>query len=180
MAKVTVCIPVHQAGDFIFHTVSQVLRQSYPDIVVQVGIEPPGSAEMSALEPLLRDPRLRVHFNEETLGWAENVSSMLGKVQTPYFLVLPHDDFLHHQYIDILLPILEANPDVVVSYGDIQWLSDKGVVRRSQILSDGSVGERIISLPGRGCRGTALAWSYSVHGLEVFSLSNRSVPRFFG
>lgn len=164
MAQVTICIPAYKAGDFIHHTVASALRQTHPHIVVQVAIEPPGTHELETLKQFKDDPRLQVSVNSSRFGWAGNIASMLRTVETPYFMVLPHDDLIHPDYVGALLPHLERDPAVSVAYGDIQLVAEGSIRRRRQILSEGDTFERALSFfaagaeapPWRGVTRTSL------------------------
>lgn len=150
MPTVTICIPAYQADTFIAHTVRSALAQTHTDIIVEVAIEPPGLGELAACEPLMQDKRLRVSVNDTVLGWAENIAAMLKRVRTPYYTVLPHDDFLHNRYVELLLAAVESRPDALLAYGDIQFMSGGFPERRRQILSEGGLEERLISFLAAG------------------------------
>jgi GT2 family glycosyltransferase len=164
MTQVTICIPAYKAGDFIHHTVASALRQTYPHIIVKVAVEPPGTPERETLKQFASDPRLQVSVNTSRLGWAGNIASMLRTVETPYFMVLPHDDLIHPDYVGTLLPHLARDPSVSVAYGDIQLVAEGAIRRRRQILSEGDTFERALSFfaagaeapPWRGVTRTSL------------------------
>ena len=150
MPTVTICIPAYQAEGFVAHTVRSALAQTYTDIVVDVAIEPPGLGELAACEPLMQDKRLRVSVNDVVLGWAENIAAMLKRVRTPYYLILPHDDFLHRRYVEVLLAAVENRSDALLAYGDIQFMSGGFPQRRRQVLSEGGLADRLISFLAAG------------------------------
>lgn len=177
MAKVTICIPVYRASAFLQQTLSAVLQQTYRDIRVDLAIEPTGGDEARICDLFAGDDRVHYRVNDRVLGWAENIAAMLGRVSSPFFLVLPHDDFLHPHYVEWLLPVVEADPRVVTAYADIQFLSTERPTRRSQILDEGGVADRLISFLAAG--GEAPPWR-GVTRSEVLSTGAFPVDAFQG
>jgi GT2 family glycosyltransferase len=116
--NVTVCIPAHRSEAFIHNTLRSVLTQSYSDFVVEIACEPPAEEILNACGALLRDERVRIIVNPHVLGTGENIKSLLGRVATPYFLILGHDDFLLPDYLTTLLDELIRRPQASVAYSD--------------------------------------------------------------
>lgn len=145
MAAVTICIPAYRAAGFIAATLRSALGQTFQDIDVHVAIEPPGDEEVRACAEFTSDPRLRLTVNARRLGWAENIAAMLQQVRTPFFVILPHDDFLHPRYVEKLYAALIQRPDAAVAYGDIQFMYGVNPRRRSQTLIEQPLSERLLS-----------------------------------
>ncbi|MFG1419934.1 glycosyltransferase [Xanthobacter sp. V0B-10] len=177
MSKVTICIPVYRASSFLHQTLSHLLKQTYRDIRIDLAIEPEGEDEARICERFSDDGRVHYRVNDRVLGWAENIAAMLRRVSSPFFLVLPHDDFLHPRYVEWLLPVVEADPRVVSAYGDIQFLNAARPTRRSQILDEGPVAERLISFLAAG--GEAPPWRGLTRS-EVLTASAFPVDAFRG
>jgi len=117
--NVTVCIPAYRSEAFIHDTLRSVLAQTHSDFVVDIAVEPPAEETLSACAPFLRDDRVRLIVNPQVLGWAENMRSLLRRVATPYFFILPHDDILQPDYISTLLAELISRPHASIAYSDI-------------------------------------------------------------
>lgn len=116
---VTVCIPAYRSEAFLHHTLRSVLAQSHSNLVVDIAIEPPAGATQDACDVLLRDERVTTVVNPEVLGWGENIRQMLGRVKTPYFAILFHDDLIVPDYISTLIGELKRRPSASVAYSDI-------------------------------------------------------------
>ncbi len=116
--KVTVCIPAYRSEAFIGNTLRSVLAQSYSNFVVEIAVEPPASETLAACGPFLRDSRVRISLNSRVLGWAGNIKSLVRRVATPYFFILPHDDHIAPDYIATLLDGLVRLPQASVAYSD--------------------------------------------------------------
>src|SRR5450432_4091589 len=141
---VTVCIPAYRSEAFIQHTLRSVLAQTYADFVVDIAVEPPAQETLRACQPFLRDARVRIIVNSQLLGWAENIRRLLVGVATPYFLILPHDDILHPEYITILLGELVRRPQACVAYGDMVCFGH-GFYRKSLHLMQAPIFDRLMS-----------------------------------
>jgi Glycosyl transferase family 2 len=116
---VTICIPAYRSEAFIQDTLRSLFNQTYCDFIVEIAVEPPVEAVRSACEPFLRDERLRIIDNPQVFGWAENIRSLLQRVTTRYFAILPHDDVLQPDYLATLIDKLMTRPEASVAYSDI-------------------------------------------------------------
>jgi len=77
---------------------------------------------LALVEPYSQsDPRFRTIRNAENLGWIGNVNQLLNTVDTEFFMVMPHDDVLDPHYLEILIEALQANPQAVVSFSDMEY-----------------------------------------------------------
>ncbi len=119
MSTVTVCIPAYKSGILLARTLQSIMRQTYSDLIVHIAIDPPADQTLSFVVPFLKDKRFRVSINPTRLGWDANIRSLLSKVQTPFYFILPHDDLVHPRYIELLLAELENEKDAVVAYSDM-------------------------------------------------------------
>jgi hypothetical protein len=142
--NVTVCIPAYRSEAFIQHTLRSVLAQTYSDFVVEIAVEPPAEKVLSACGPFLGDNRIRTIVNPEVLGWAENIKSLLRRVATPYFLILPHDDLLQPDYIATLLVELNRRPHASVAYSDMVCFGDESFRLRFP-LTEEPIFDRLMS-----------------------------------
>src|SRR5262245_56172043 len=111
MALVTVCIPAYRSERWLRTGLESVRRQTIADLRVIVGIEPvdPGPT-IQICRDFAADPRFNYHVNPTRLGWGSNLRALLERVETPYFLILFHDDWLHKRYLETLLPPLVERP----------------------------------------------------------------------
>jgi glycosyltransferase involved in cell wall biosynthesis len=125
-AKITVCIPVYDAGDFLIQTLDSVLNQTYKNIHIEIGVDPakddhtgkPNDSWL-ALKHFLHDKRVNVVQNSTQLGWDRNLNKILENVKTPFYAILPHDDIWHPRYLEILMGLMLKHPEVNVVYGDL-------------------------------------------------------------
>jgi hypothetical protein len=155
-AAVTVNVPAWRAGDFIAQTLASIQAQSFTDFVVEVGIEPDGGdATAAACRPFRSDRRFRFHRNPTTLGWDGHVRALLQRVETPYFVVLPHDDQWHPAYLAALMEAIRDRPDASVAYADC-YVFGEGSGIKTMDLPDAPLPERLLAFFLAG--GGAFAW----------------------
>lgn len=129
------------AGPFIRETVASVLSQSFKDFRVDIAIDPPEFGEddtQTALERFRDDPRVHIVNNPKRLGWAKNFNAMFERVQTPFYVPLPHDDLWEPNYLATFLPMLLDHPEASVAYGDMTMFGANNFTGfRSVILPQG-------------------------------------------
>jgi glycosyl transferase family 2 len=141
---VTVCIPAHRSAPFIAHTLVSVRAQTFDDFAVEIAIEPAdGDDTEAACAPFLADGRFRIVRNAETLGWPGNIAAMLGRVTTDRYVILPHDDAWHPDFLASLVAALERRPDASVAFGD-SYLFEAQAGIRTFSLPDGALAERLL------------------------------------
>jgi hypothetical protein len=156
VAEVTVCVPAYRAAEFLHHTLVAVQRQSFPRFVVEVGVEAEeGDETERACAPFAGDPRFRVRRNAGTLGWDRNVASLLARVATPFFAILPHDDVWHPRYLEALMARLRPRPDAMTAYADMYLFGRAQGSERSR-LPDAGLGPRLLAYFLQGAE--AHAW----------------------
>jgi glycosyltransferase involved in cell wall biosynthesis len=129
---ITICIPAYRAGTFIGETVASVLAQEFDAFELHIAIDPadaPGDDTQTALEPFRDDPRVTVVSNPRRLGWAGNLNALFERVNTDYFVPLPHDDLWTPAYLATLAPLVMQAPEVSVAYADLTFF---GAIRSSR------------------------------------------------
>jgi len=138
---ITVCIPAYLAGSFIGETVASVLAQTFHDFRVDIAIDPSDDgldATEAALEPFRHDPRLRVSTNDRRLGWSGNFNALLERVETPFYVPLPHDDIWNPDYLSTFISAISDHPEASVAYGDMTIFGSNDLSGfRSVILPQG-------------------------------------------
>lgn len=158
---ITVLVPVYRAGRFVAQTLQSALGQSYRDIRVHVQVDPSdadgsGAPEdsLQAIAPFRSDPRLRVSCNRTRLGWDGNIRKMLQAIDTRFYAVLPHDDFWHPDYLQVLHAELAASADASVAYCD------------QVSIGEGEPARKGVSLPRNGTLRAQL-WAFLLAGAEA-------------
>jgi glycosyl transferase family 2 len=125
MDEVTVLVPSFKPTDRLIGTLQSLASQTYPHLRVHLSID---YAPGHPLPPLPGVPRLEIIPQSRRLGWVGNVNSLLSTVETPFFLIISHDDTLTRSYIQAAMDTLARFPDAVAAHGasrhhvgDRQW-----------------------------------------------------------
>lgn len=127
MPEITIGIPAYNTGTQLESTLQSVCDQSFEQIKVLINIEPTPEAEetlMVARRFACNDPRITVTLNPKVLGWAENIRQLQMKVETPYFMILPHDDALHPECLGHLHQTIESHPNSSVAFPHIYFVGN--------------------------------------------------------
>jgi GT2 family glycosyltransferase len=123
--QITVCIPSYCTGSVIRRTIESLRCQRFKEFQVLLGIEPPAEELIKIVQPYLKDPRFIIHINSERLGWDGNIRQLLFKVDTPFFCILSHDDFIHPDYLNALYSGHQEFPDASVVYADMHVFGNR-------------------------------------------------------
>jgi GT2 family glycosyltransferase len=116
---VTVCIPAYRTGPKIAATLQSVQDQSLTDFRCVIAFDPPAADQMNFVAPFLEDARFYCRENSTRLGWDGNVRALMADVETPLFMVLPHDDLINPVYLETLAAAMTANPSLAAAYTDM-------------------------------------------------------------
>lgn len=149
MTCVTICIPAYRAEAFISQTLLSVQKQSHRDLRIEIAIDPSNTdspdGTRDAIDPFLSDDRVHVRENPVRLGWDGNINAMLKRVDTPYYMILPHDDLIDPRYVETLLSVLKARPDASVAYGDMTFHGKTSLTHKTVYLPpDGTRDEQLL------------------------------------
>lgn len=182
MTTVTVCVPAYRSGPVIAQALASLRGQSHAKIRVFIAVDPPAAETLEFVEPFLADARFEVSVNPERLGWDGNVRSLLGRVATPAFAILPQDDLLHLRAVETLLERLQAFPAASVAYGDMHLFGAGAAIRKTVDLpAGGTRAEQMLAfflagaeaVPWRGVTRTEVverSGGFPVDGFQGFAV----------
>jgi glycosyltransferase involved in cell wall biosynthesis len=113
---VTICVPAYNAADVIGDTLRSISAQTYRNIRVLISLDPSSDSTDKTCEPFLADPRFRLVYQAERLGWPNNVNWLLDQVRTGYYCIIFHDDLIDADYVARLMRCLRKEPDILCAY----------------------------------------------------------------
>lgn len=135
MPKVSVIIPNYNHAPYLPERIESVLNQTFKDIEVIIldDCSPDHSRDIIE-EYARRDERIRLHFNETNSGstfaqWNKGVELAQGD----YVWIAESDDRCTENLIEVLLPYLDSDPEVVLAYGQTQLVDERGQVMHSYL-----------------------------------------------
>ncbi|MCB1120274.1 MAG: glycosyltransferase [Verrucomicrobiae bacterium] len=168
--EITLLIALYRSEAFIERTLQSIQSQTLENFVCIIGDDlSPDNAFSIAWDFATRDRRFRVYRNEQNLGWIENVNRLLSQVETPFYMIMPHDDVLAPSYLEETHRALLEDPQAVVSFSDISNHYQNGRVVQSAYDVEVS-GEQVAKRAIRFLRGGG-SWWLPYRGLVKTSLA---------
>ncbi|KAI8462217.1 MAG: hypothetical protein J3K34DRAFT_450100 [Monoraphidium minutum] len=119
---VSVCIPVYNGSDFVSDALRSALNQTHGHLEVLVSLDLSADSLLSetALHAVLQSPpteeRVQIFYQKERLGWIDNTNFLLSRAGGAYVMVLPHDDVIPPNYVEMLLACMHEHPEAVNCY----------------------------------------------------------------
>jgi glycosyltransferase involved in cell wall biosynthesis len=114
---VSVGLPVYNGERFVARAAESVLSQTFADL--ELIISDNGSTDRT--EEICRsiagrDPRVRYHRNVKNVGAARNFNRVFELARGRYFRWAAHDDLCRPAFLARCVEVLDARPDVSISY----------------------------------------------------------------
>lgn len=150
--KVSIAIPVYNAGKFLEEAINSIVRQSIS--INEILIVDDGSSDNS-LEVANRFKKryhnIKIFQNSKNFGYAKNWNKCLEKASNRFVLLLHHDDLLKPDAIKVLLDFFKTHPEIALaggqedSFGDGKDIPQNSIVKRKEtkIFNKGEIYEFI-------------------------------------
>jgi glycosyltransferase involved in cell wall biosynthesis len=122
---VTVGVPVRNGAATLEKALASIARQTYPnlEIVISDNASDDGTAEI--IDRFARtDDRVRVLRQEQLLTMFGNHAATYREARGRYLIWLAHDDLLTEDLVARLVPVMEADDDVVLAFGEVHLFTD--------------------------------------------------------
>lgn len=118
MAKVQVLVPCYNYGRYLEQSVQSVLSQEDVDVDVLI-IDDCSSDNTREIcsELMHRDSRVRVIRHETNMGHIATYNEGIAQMRGDYFVMLSADDLLTPGALSRATSLMEANPNVGMTYG---------------------------------------------------------------
>jgi glycosyltransferase involved in cell wall biosynthesis len=125
---VTIAIPTFQRPEMLRQAIDSAVAQTYRNIEVLVS-DSAGDPEIAALVEGYGDPRLRYRDNGRVTDSVTNAKAMYMDATGELVATLHDDDIWEPFFLELLVPPLMADPQVVVSFGDHSVIDAEGSLR---------------------------------------------------
>lgn len=114
---VSVIIPTYNRPDYLKQALASAVRQTYRhiEIIVSDNCSPENP---QAIVEAFQDSRIRFSRNATNLGMFANTMNAFKKARGKYVASLLDDDMWEEDFLEKLVPPLEANPDLVLAFCD--------------------------------------------------------------
>jgi glycosyltransferase involved in cell wall biosynthesis len=124
--SVSLFIPVRNGERYLSQCIESILKQSFTGwrLNIQDNRSTDGTARI--VEAFLGDERISYSLNERDLGSVGNYNRCLERVDSEFYGIFSHDDFLCHSgALAAALQAMETHKDVGVVYSDVEWVDAK-------------------------------------------------------
>lgn len=117
MKRVSVIIPVYNAGEYLKRTLESILNQTFKDFEVICINDCSTDNSLEILEEFAeKDNRIRIINNEKNLGAALTRNVGIDNAQGTYIYFLDADDYTDEKYLECMLEkIKQENCDIVLN-----------------------------------------------------------------
>jgi glycosyltransferase involved in cell wall biosynthesis len=124
---VDIGIPTYDRPDYLAEAVESVLSQTFERWRLHISEDGPGSAAtVRALEPYVRDPRIRYSVAGKQLKPAGNKNLLLRTGSAPYVALLDDDDRWHPTFLARRIAFLEEHPECAFVFSAVNHIDEQG------------------------------------------------------
>jgi len=116
-ALVSVIIPTYNRPAYLKEAIQSAVKQSYQNIEIIVSDNCSSDNPRKIVESF-QDSRIRFFRNETNLGMFFNTINTFKKARGKYVASLLDDDIWNEDFLERLVPPLEANSDLVLAFCD--------------------------------------------------------------
>jgi len=127
---VSVVIPTYSRPAYLREAIASVLAQDYEHWRIVVH-DDAGSAANRAVAERFADARIAYRANPQRLGIGANKFAGWQAAEGPYVANLDDDDLWEPHFLSTLVPVLEADPSLVIAFGSHAIIDADGVVDRA-------------------------------------------------
>lgn len=124
---VSIIIPTYNRPEYLKKAIYSVLQQTYQNIEVIVS-DDCSSENPQPLVDAFNDSRVRLRRNETNAGVGLNATYAFKEAKGKYVASLNDDDIWQKDFLEKLVPHLEANPEVVLAFCDFYVIDAEGKV----------------------------------------------------
>ena len=138
MALVSFIVPCFNYARYLGECLDSILQQEGGWDIEVLAIDDASTDDTQAVLARCRDPRLRVITHAANQGHIGTVTEGLLSVQGSFVSRIDPDDRLRRDYLNCTIPVLQAQPEIALVYGDVAQIDKHG--RITQERSDAQHG----------------------------------------
>ncbi|MDD5321716.1 MAG: glycosyltransferase family A protein [Methylococcales bacterium] len=119
---VSICIPTHNQNPiFLKKCIESAIQQTYKNIEIIINNNNTTNESLSYLKSLSEEMGsiIQISTNESTITMMESFEQAIQNATGDYLFMLPSDDFIEKNAIEVLVDALQQNPDADCISG--QW-----------------------------------------------------------
>ncbi len=127
---VSVIIPTYNRPDYLKEAIKSAVNQTYKNIEIIVSDDASPDNPQKLIESF-QDPRIRFRRNSKNLGISLNVIGAFQEAKGKYVASLNDDDVWNDDFLEKLVPQLDANPNLVVAFSDHYIMDPDGKINHA-------------------------------------------------
>lgn len=124
---VSVIVATYRAGEYLQRAIASALAQKFGDFEIIVSDDAADPA-VKELAESFHDSRIRYRANASRLGPAGNHWAGFTDARGRYLAILNHDDMWHTGFLESLIPPLESDADINISFCDHEVIDGEGKI----------------------------------------------------
>lgn len=127
--EITVLIPVYNGERFIKQAIESVIEQTFDRFLLIISDNCSSDKTVSVIKNYLNDSRVKLVVQPYNKGMVDNFNHCLKLINTKYFMLISHDDFLFSkQSLEYAFQILESHPEVPTVHSDMAYVDELGKI----------------------------------------------------
>lgn len=124
---ISVIIPTYNRPLYLAEAIASAVQQTYQNVEIIVSDDCSLENPQSIVDSF-KDSRVRLRCNSSNLGVALNVYSAIQEAQGKYIATLNDDDVWDKDFLENLVPPLEANSELVLAFCDYYMINPDGTI----------------------------------------------------
>jgi Glycosyl transferase family 2 len=122
---VSVVIPTFNRPQYLSLALASALGQTFKDL--EIIVQDNASMDDPTLSvSALGDARIRLFRNASNIGQTANIVTACAKARGKYIAILGDDDVWHPDFLAMLVPPLESDPEIIVSFCSHDYIDVEG------------------------------------------------------
>ena len=130
-ALVSVIIPTYNRPLYLKQAIESAVRQTYRNIEIIVS-DNCSPENPQVIIDSFQDSRIRFWRNATNLGMLPNAMNAFKKARGKYVASLNDDDMWEEDFLEKLVPPLEANPDLAIAFCDHYIIDTDGAINHQE------------------------------------------------
>lgn len=128
---VSAIIPTYNRPTYLKEAIESAVRQTYQNIEIIVADDCSDESPYKIVESF-QDPRIIFRRNPNNMGILFNIINTVKEARGKYIASLNDDDMWNQDFLEKLVPSLEANPDLALAFCDHYIIEPDGTINYSE------------------------------------------------
>jgi len=123
---VSIGIPTYNRPHSFKKALDSIVNQTYKNIEIIIGDNSDNYETKDIMEEYVSDSRIKYKKHETNIGSLKNVQFLLNNANGKYFMFTADDDYWDITFIEKAVEKLEADPEAVACWSDVQFFDNTG------------------------------------------------------